>query len=150
MHVTTAGHHSVRIMVDLAIHGQDMPVLRQDIASRLEISGDYIAQLMGRLHKAGLVDSVMGPGGGYLLTRPANQIRVGEIVRAIDGPVEARYCVAPGPGGTCVHKETCLTHGLWVDLSVVIDTYLNEISIQDLLDRSPLLEHINISNFDLT
>jgi Rrf2 family transcriptional regulator, iron-sulfur cluster assembly transcription factor len=150
MHVSTAGHHAVQIMLDLAIHGQDAPVSRQDISGRLDISCDYIAQLTGRLHKAGLVESVMGPGGGYMLARPASQVRVGDIIRAIDGPIETRYCVAPDPEGSCSHKETCLTHGLWVDLSMVIDAYLNGITLQNLCDRAPQLEHITFSGFELT
>lgn len=133
-------------MLDLAMNGEDGPVSRQDIAGRLEISGDYIAQLTGRLHKAGLVDSMMGPGGGYRLSRPASQVRVGDIIRAIDGPIEIRYCVAPGSEGSCSHKETCLSHGLWVDLSMVIDMYLDGITLQNLCDRSPQLEHINLSS----
>jgi len=149
MHVTTAGHHALLIMLDLAIHGQDAPVARQDISGRQGISGDYIAQLMGRLHKAGLVESVMGPGGGYVLSLPASQVRVGDIIRAIEGPIETRYCVAPDPEGSCPHKETCLTHALWVELSTVIDIYLNGITLQNLWDRSPQLEHINLSGFDL-
>jgi Rrf2 family transcriptional regulator, iron-sulfur cluster assembly transcription factor len=143
--VSTAGHHALRIMLDLAVHGQQAPVARQDISARLEISNDYIAQLTGRLHKAGLVESVMGPGGGYMLSRPADQVRVGEIIRAMDGPVEIRYCVAPGPEGSCPQMENCLTHCVWVDLSLVIDSYLNGITLQNLCDRLPQLQHINLS-----
>ena len=150
MQVTTAGHHAVKIMLDLAIHGQDAPVSRQDISERLKISSDYIAQLTGRLHKAGLVESVMGPGGGYMLPQPAGQVRVGDIIRAIEGPIETRYCVAPDPQGSCSQKENCLTHGLWVDLSLMIDAYLNGITLQNLCDRAPLLEHITFSGFELT
>jgi len=150
MQVTTAGHHAVKIMLDLAIHGQDAPVSRQDISERLKISSDYIAQLTGRLHKAGLVESVMGPGGGYMLSQPAGQVRVGDIIRAIEGPIETRYCVAPGPVGNCSQKETCLTHMLWMDLSLVIDAYLNGITLQSLCDRASQLEHITFSGFELT
>jgi Rrf2 family iron-sulfur cluster assembly transcriptional regulator len=137
-------------MLDLAIHGQDAPVSRQDISERQGISSDFIAQLMSRLHKAGLVESVMGPGGGYELSLPASQVRVGDIIRAIEGPIETRYCVAPDPEGSCPHMETCLTQSLWVELSTVIDTYLNGVTLQNLCDRAPQLEHINLSGFDLT
>jgi Rrf2 family iron-sulfur cluster assembly transcriptional regulator len=142
MHITTAGHHAVRIMVDLALHSNNAPVLRQDISDRLLISPDYIAQLFRRLHKASLIDSVMGPGGGYALARGATDIRVGDIVRAVEGPIETRYCVAPGPNGECPRKETCTTHFLWSQLSIVIDNFLNGFTLQYLCDRSSTLNHL--------
>jgi Rrf2 family transcriptional regulator, iron-sulfur cluster assembly transcription factor len=141
LHITTAGHDALRIMLDLALHPGEAPILRQDISERQGISSDYIAQLFGRLHKAGLVKSVRAPGGGSLLPHPASQIIVGDIIRAIEGPTELRYCVAPGAQGTCQKRETCLSHSLWVELSVLFDTYLNGVTLQDLCDRSDSLAH---------
>jgi Rrf2 family iron-sulfur cluster assembly transcriptional regulator len=128
-------------MIDLALHPGQAPVLRQDISRRQGISNDYIAQLFGRLNKAGLAKSVMGPGGGYLLAHPASQIRLGDIIRSIEGPTELRYCVSPGAKGECLQKETCLSHSLWVELSRLVDTYLDGVTLQDLCDRSGGLSH---------
>ncbi len=150
MHITTAGHDALRIMIDLALHSGESPILRQDISRRQDISSDYIAQLFGRLIKAGLVKSVMGPGGGYLLANPASQIRVGDILRAIEGPTELRYCISPGAKGECLQKETCLSHSLWVELSLLIDTYLDGVTLQDLCDRSGSLSHALLSGLDPT
>ena len=141
MHITSAGHDALRIMLDLALHPGEAPILRQDISERQGISSDYIAQLIGRLHNATLVKSVMGPGGGYLLSHPASQIRVGDIIRAIEGPTVLRYCVSPGVKGTCQKQETCLSHSLWVELSVLVDTYLDGVTLQDLCNRSDSLAH---------
>ena len=148
MHITTAGHDALRIMIDLALHQKDAPVLRQDISAREGISSDYIAQLFGRLHKAGLVKSVMGPGGGYQLSHSASQTRVGDIIKAIEGPVDLRYCVSPDAKGDCRQKETCLSHSLWVELSLVIDTYLDGITLEDLRNRSDSLSHIYLAEAD--
>ena len=148
MRITTAGHDALRIMIDLALHRGDAPVLRQDISERQAISSDYIAQLFGRLHKAGLVKSVKGPGGGYLLSYPAGQTRVGDIIRAIEGPVELRYCISPDAKGECRQRETCLSHSLWVELSLLIDTYLDGITLEDLCSRSSNLAHISIPEID--
>jgi Rrf2 family iron-sulfur cluster assembly transcriptional regulator len=135
-------------MIDLALHRGVAPVLRLDISERQGISSDYIAQLLGRLHKADLVKSVMGPGGGYLLSQPAGQIRVGDIIRAIEGPVELRYCVSPDAKGECRQKETCLSHSLWVELSLLIDTYLDGVTLEDLCNRSGSLAHFSIAEND--
>jgi DNA-binding IscR family transcriptional regulator len=66
---------------------------------------------------------------------------VGDIIRAIEGPVELRYCVSPDAKGECRQKETCLSHSLWVELALVIDTYLNSVTLEDLCNRSASLSH---------
>jgi Rrf2 family iron-sulfur cluster assembly transcriptional regulator len=75
-------------MVDLALHADEGPALRREIAERQEISADYVAQLFQRLRKAGPVDGLKGPGGGYRLARDAAPISAGNAVRAVEGPVE--------------------------------------------------------------
>lgn len=149
LHVTTAGHNAVRIMVDLAIHYTETPVLRQKIAERQEISPDYIAHLICRLNKAGLIKSVMGPAGGYALTRQPAQIQIGEIIRAVEGPVQVSYCIKPSPTGYCPRIETCTVHMLWMQLAKLIDDFLNGITLQDLCDKSTNIEHIVILQPDI-
>ena len=136
MKLSTAGHHALRIMMDLALHSGEGPVLRQTISERQQISTDYIAQLFRRLNRAGLIKSVMGPGGGYTLAHPAQDIRVGDVIRAIEGPVATSFCVEPSPAGHCMRKETCTLHNLWLELSKIIDGFLNSYTLQDLCDRS--------------
>lgn len=143
MHISTAGHNAVRIMLDLALHADENPVLRQKISERQEISSDYIAHLICRLVKAGLIKSVMGPAGGYTLVRNASDIRIGEIIRAVEGPVQLSYCVKPSPTGLCQRIETCTVHLLWTQLAKLIDDFLNGVTLQDLCEKSTTLEHIS-------
>jgi len=142
MHISVGGHHALRIMLDLALHSDETPVLRQKISERQGISPDYIAQICGRLNKGGLLKSTMGPEGGYGLSRPASEIKIGEIICAIEGPLRTSYCIAPGKNSSCTHKETCTAQQLWLQLSQVIDSYLNGITLQDLCDKSEKLDHI--------
>ena len=84
----------------------------------------------------------MGPEGGYGLSRVAAEIKIGEIIRAIEGPIQTTYCIAPGKNTSCTRKETCVSHMLWLQLSQVIDSYLNGITLQDLVDKTNNLDHI--------
>lgn len=133
MRVTTAGRYALRAMLDLALHGMNGPVLRQDITSRQEISGEYLAQLFRPLVKAGLARSVMGPGGGYQLALPVEEIKVGDIVRAVEGPFAAVACVLQEhPGGdTCPQVEGCAARILWKRLTHVIEDYLDSLTLWD-------------------
>jgi Rrf2 family protein len=138
LRVTTAGRYALRAMLDLAIHGQTHPVLRQEITQRQEISGEYIAQLFRPLVKAGLAHSVMGPGGGYQLGRPAGEISIGEILRAVEGPFAAVHCVLQETEGAaaCPRVDSCAARVLWLQLTQVIETYLDSVNLKDVSELS--------------
>ena len=138
MRITTAGRYAVRAMLDLAQHQSSEPVLRQDIAERQQISAEYIAQLFRPLAKDGLVRSVLGPGGGYMLGREAASIRIGDIIRAVEGPIAAVYCAVDGGREPCCREDTCVTRLLWVGLSKAISQYLDGVTLQDLCERAEL------------
>ena len=89
MRISTRGRYALRAMVDLALHVDEGPVARCDIAKRQGISADYVAQLFRRLRAAGLVEGVRGPGGGYTLARDATTICAGDVVRAVEGGMPA-------------------------------------------------------------
>ena len=139
MRVSTAGRYALRAMLDLALYGQDGPILRHEIADRQEISGEYIAQLFRQLTRAGLAHSVMGPGGGYQLALPADQISAGAILRAVEGPVAAVFC-ALDEGAGCPRKDHCAANVLWSGLTRVIEQYLDSVTLQSLCDLSRQLE----------
>jgi Rrf2 family protein len=132
MRISTAGRYGLRLMLDLGLYGQDQPVLRQEIADRQQISAEYIAQLTRNLVKQGLVDSSMGPGGGYRLGRPPSQISAGDIFRAVEGPVAAVSCVLEDSASACPRSRVCAAHVLWSRLSTTIETFLDSISLADL------------------
>ena len=89
MRLTTKGRFAVTAMIDLALRSGEGPVTLAGISERQKISLSYLEQLFGKLRRHGLVDSVRGPGGGYCLARPGNQITVTDIVRAVDEPLDA-------------------------------------------------------------
>ena len=120
-------------MLDLAFHSDQSPVTLTDIAKRQTISLSYLEQLFARLRKAGMVTGVRGPGGGYRLSRQADQINIAEIVTAVDESVDVTKC---GGKADCQNDKPCLTHYLWMDLSDQIYQYLSGISLQDLVDQN--------------
>ncbi len=137
MKLTTKGRYAVTAMLDLALHYGEGPITLADIAQRQGISLSYLEQLFSRLRKRSLVSSVRGPGGGYSLGKDAREIYVGEVISAVDENMDTTKCHGVG---NCQNNERCLTHDLWSDLSNQIYNYLNNISLQDLMDRKAVQE----------
>ncbi|ASM48689.1 Rrf2 family transcriptional regulator, iron-sulfur cluster assembly transcription factor [Pseudoalteromonas espejiana DSM 9414] len=125
-------------MLDVALHASVGPVALADISQRQEISLSYLEQLFARLRKNGLVSSVRGPGGGYLLGREAAVISVGDVISAVDESVDATRCQGADTG--CQSGMRCLTHNLWSDLSARIEEFLNNITLAELVEKSDVKE----------
>jgi len=132
MRLTTKGRYAVTAMLDLAINSQIKPVTLTEIATRQTISLSYLEQLFSRLRRAGMVVGVRGPGGGYKLSREANEINISDIILAVDEQVDLTNCEQKG---TCQDGEPCLTHDLWMGLSGVVRDYLDGITLGDILER---------------
>lgn len=132
MRLTTKGRYAVTAMLDLALHSAEGPVSLADISSRQEISLSYLEQLFSKLRQNGLVCSVRGPGGGYLLNHPLEQVFVAQIIDAVNESVDATNC---GGKGNCQQGEVCLTHYLWSDLSQQIHEFLSGISLASLVAK---------------
>ncbi|QSA96770.1 Fe-S cluster assembly transcriptional regulator IscR [Methylococcus sp. EFPC2] len=132
MRLTTKGRYAVTAMLDLAYHGEKHPVTLTDIAKRQNISLSYLEQLFARLRRAGMVEGVRGPGGGYQLSRDSASINVADIITAVDETIDSTRC---GGKSNCHNAQPCLTHDLWMGLSEQIRTYLSTISLHDLLQR---------------
>lgn len=137
MKLTTKGRYAVTAMLDLALHYDQGAITLSDIAKRQGISLSYLEQLFARLRRAGLVDSVRGPGGGYSLARDPSRIAVAEIVLAINESIDATRC---GGDKNCQMDERCLTHHLWEGLSARIHEFLSGISLADLVNRPAVQE----------
>jgi Rrf2 family protein len=124
-------------MIDLALNANEGPVPRTDIAERQEVSAHYIEQLFVKLRRAGFIESVRGPGGGYMLAQSADQIRAGDIIRTVEGPIALVHCVAPRqPEATCHRVDSCVTHLLWQRLSDKVAEVLDSITLKDLCDQA--------------
>jgi len=134
--ISTRGRYALRAMVDLGLHVAERPVSRGDIAARQAISADYVAQLLRRLRAAGLVQATKGPGGGYRLARDAATIRVGDVVRAVEGPIAAVDCTVSDSEPACNRADRCTTRLLWQRLSEVMEEFLDSVTLADLCDQA--------------
>ncbi|MDR3498070.1 MAG: Rrf2 family transcriptional regulator [Parvibaculum sp.] len=135
MKLTTKGRYAVMAMADLARHGTGKPVALADIAERQEISLSYLEQLFAKLRRGDLVKSVRGPGGGYLLARIADEIRISDVILAVDEPIKATRCELGSPKG-CLGQSSsrCITHDLWEELSHQIQVFLSSVSLGDVIN----------------
>lgn len=138
MKLSTKGRYAVMAMVDLATHSRGKPIALADVADRQEISLSYLEQLFGRLRRGHLVKSVRGPGGGYLLSRAATEIRVADVIMAVDEPIKATRCTPGSPSGCQGRQQRCLTHDLWDELGNQIYLFLNSVSLEDVVERRVL------------
>lgn len=130
MRLTTKGRFAVTAMVDLAQRNGDGPITLSGISERQGISLSYLEQLFGKLRRRGLVESVRGPGGGYFIAMPLKDITIGDVIRAVDEPIDATQC---GGEGNCHDNAPCLTHDLWINLNKRILEYLDGITLGDLV-----------------
>lgn len=130
MRLTTKGRFAVTAMLDLAINEADKPVTLAGISERQSISLSYLEQLFSRLRRCGLVKSVRGPGGGYRIAKPLNEITVSQIISAVDELIDATQC---GGQENCHDEGRCMTHDLWSSLNVKILEYLSGVSLADLV-----------------
>ena len=125
-------------MVDLAKNSNGRPVALADIADRQEISLSYLEQLFAKMRRGGLVNSVRGPGGGYLLAHLIDETRISDIIFAVDEPIRATRCSPGSPEGCTSDKSRCLTHDLWEELSNQIHLFLSSITLEDVIERRVL------------
>ena len=132
MRLTTKGRFAVTAMIDLAICSGDGPVTLAGISERQKISLSYLEQLFGKLRRNNLVESVRGPGGGYCMARPMQQITVADIVRAVDESFDATQC---GGRENCKDENRCMTHELWFTLNTKMYEYLTSVTLFELVER---------------
>lgn len=138
MKLTTRGRYAVAAMADIAAFSDGAPVALGDVALRQGISISYLEQLFAKLRRAELVDSARGAAGGYSLARPAGEIRIAEIVAAVDEEIRTTAC-APGAAKGCQGSSArCLTHDLWDELGRQIDIFLNAVTLDDVICRRVL------------
>ncbi len=135
MRLTTKGRYAVMAMVDIAKHGGGNPVTLAEVAERQAISLSYLEQLFAKLRSGGLVRSVRGPGGGYLLAHGAEDTRISDIILAVDEPIRATRCTPGAPVGCSGSKTRCLTHDLWEELGNQIHLYLSSLTLADVCER---------------
>ena len=109
MKLSTRARYGLKALIDLGLHCETEAVSIQSIAVRQNISDSYLEQLMAKLKKAGLVESTRGAGGGYRLGRPAAEISVGDVLRVLEGSLEAAQCPGYDETQSCEREDICVT-----------------------------------------
>ncbi|MEG0376863.1 MAG: Rrf2 family transcriptional regulator [Eubacterium sp.] len=135
MRLSTKGRYGVLAMYELARRYGDGPISIKEIAEKQDFSDSYMEQLFSTLKKAGLIISLRGAKGGYILAREPENISVGEIIRALEGPIELSECVGGREGYTCRKSAECVTRGLWVEIRDSINNIIDNRSLKDLLEK---------------
>ncbi len=144
MRLTSKGRYAVSAMVDLNKERDKGPVTLAAISERQFISLSYLEQLFRRLREAGLVASVRGPGGGYLLAKPASEISVADVIRSVNEPVRTTMCENGVRG--CHRGNRCDTHQLWEALGQHIYRFLDAVTIDQVTDKDLSLDHIVLAD----
>jgi len=130
MRLTTKGRFAVTAMIDVALNGTHGPVTLAAVSERQRISLSYLEQLFGKLRRHGLVESVRGPGGGYNLARPGDEVSVADVILAVDEPIDATQC---GGRENCHDDRRCMTHDLWTALNGHIFSFLRSVTLAQLV-----------------
>ncbi|MBI1217413.1 MAG: Rrf2 family transcriptional regulator [Rhodobacteraceae bacterium] len=133
MKLSTKGRYAMVALADLALAKSDDLVTLAEIAKRQDISLPYLEQLFVKLRRASLVESVRGPGGGYRLSRSPHEIRVSEILEAVDETVSAMHTGAGASGGASGTRAQSLTNRLWEGLSAHVYVFLHQTRLSDVI-----------------
>ncbi len=139
MKLSAKVEYGVRAMAVLAFHYRSGPLPLREIAEQEEISLKFLEQIFPDLRKAGLITSMRGSRGGYTLSRPPHEIKVGDIVRAVEGPITPVNCLADSNGepSCCHRREACLTRQVWEKLRDKINDVLDDVNLDELIDIKP-------------
>ncbi len=134
MKLSTRTRYGMRAIIELAQHEGKRPLQLKAIAERQDISVKYLEQLMSLLRSAGFVRSVRGSKGGYVLARPADQIRLNEIFRCLEGPVTTTECTEDE--SYCARSADCVARDVWKRVEAAIQEVLSSIKLSDLVQKS--------------
>lgn len=130
--------YGVRAMAVLAIHYHEGPQPLREVADKEDISLKFLEQIFPDLRRAGLITSTRGSRGGYILSRSPNLIRIGDIVRAVEGPIVPVNCLSENDTDPCCrHRDACLTRQVWAKLRDTINDVLDEVTLDELIDFKP-------------
>ncbi len=135
MIVSTKGRYALRVMVYLALKGEEDFIPLKDIAEEESISQKYLESIMSVLSKAGFVDAVHGKGGGYRLNRSPEEYTVGGILKLTEGSLATVSCTTQGPSA-CSRSTCCHTLPMWERLDQMVDAFFEGITLADLLNES--------------
>ena len=133
MMISTKGRYALRVMLDIAVNSQGSYVSLRDVAQRQQISMKYLESIVASLCRNQLLESLRGKSGGYRFAYPIECYTVGQIIKATEGSMAPVSCLVDSVC-TCGRTERCLTLPVWQGLEQVIESYLDSITLQSLLD----------------
>lgn len=147
MKLSTKGRYGVKAMVDLAINYGKEPISIKAISQRQHVSEYYLEQLFSPLRKSGLIKSIRGAQGGYVLKRDPKDIKVSEIMYILEGPIEISDCV---DGSSCNNIDCCATRLLWEKIKHSIDSVMESVTLQDIVDDYYAIKDKNSKSIEIT
>lgn len=136
MKLSTKGRYGLRAMIDMARFSEEEPVSISSISARQGISEGYLEQIVSLLKKAGLVKSIRGAGGGYILAKDMGEISAGDILRALEGSLEPVRCAAFYSEEGCMASDGCVTKYVWQKINESINRTVDEIKLDELVRES--------------
>ena len=134
MIVSTRGRYALRVLVEMAEHSSDERIPLKEISEKQGISQKYMESIMTLLSKNGFVDAIHGKGGGYKLNRKPEEYRIGDILRLTEGTLAPVACLEKN-AEQCPKQNVCRTVGMWQKLDELIETYLDSVTIADLMKK---------------
>lgn len=149
MKLSTKGRYGLRAVLDISLHESEGPVTINSIAGRQELSERYLEQLLITLKQNGLIKSIRGFQGGYMLAMEPRFIKVGDIVRALEGPLAPVDCVNEDKQGECSRTEACVTKMVWEDLRNSITKVLDSYTIEDLMLEYQKMQENSFDNYSI-
>lgn len=135
MKLSTKGRYGVKAMLDLAVHSSEGQIALKSIAERQDISENYLEQLFATLKKSGLVKSIRGSQGGYILGHDPKDITIGAILRALEGSLAPVDCVMEEDPASCGRSEVCVTRFIWEKMRDKINEVVDSITLNDLIEE---------------
>ena len=137
MKLSTKGRYGLRALVDLAVYSEERPVSISEIAKRQDISIRYLEQLLAKLKKAGIIKSIRGAQGGYLMAKNAEEVSVGDILRILEGDLVLVECTElTGAQKACIGSQYCVTKSVWKKINDSIEQTVDSILLKELVDES--------------
>mgnify|MGYP001112395268 CR=1 FL=1 len=133
MKLSTRTRYGTKALLDIAQHSDRGLVRLQDIAKRLEISEDYLEHILISLKVAGLIRSIRGARGGFVMAKPPSEIRLDEVIQVLEGKIALVECI--GDPEVCSRADVCVTHILWQEVTSAMTQVLKSTTLQDLVER---------------
>ena len=140
MKISTKGRYGLRALIDIAQDSEIEPVPISSISARQDISERYLEQLMALLKRAGLIKSIRGAGGGYVLAKDVSEISVGDVLRALEGNLEPVECAAFHEEESCEAAGGCVTKYVWKKINESINRTVDEIDLKQLVEESKQIQ----------